>query len=141
MTCPHCSKRSSPQHRRMFAIFNAAYNQWPDRRRVKFQPTCVDELRAWLLCSAKYIATEELLDEWHPSAKAAVSRRFKEERPHTWNKRLDDRELLIGPLSMRFEKLPHKTACELFHAIEEIICTIIGCQSCDQLLEEHQKAA
>lgn len=56
-SCPHCGglltkPRSEPDHRRFFALINAAFHQWPETH--EFQPDSSEHLRAWLLCKAGY---------------------------------------------------------------------------------------
>ena len=56
-TCPHCGcvivkGRSSPDHRRFFAMIRAAYDHWPAKH--EFQPDSAEHLRAWLTCKAGY---------------------------------------------------------------------------------------
>jgi hypothetical protein len=53
--CPHCGvvltkHRSSPDHRRFFALVAAAFAQWPENN--EYQPENEEKLRAWLICKA-----------------------------------------------------------------------------------------
>ena len=69
MHCPHCgceftkkTKRSSPQHRRFFAIIKAAFDQWPIS--YEFQPDNPEHLRKWLICRAEFRTSQTIQLEW-----------------------------------------------------------------------------
>ncbi len=56
-SCPHCGSmltkpRSSPDHRRLFALIAKAFHQWPEAS--EFQPTSAEHLRAYLQCKVGY---------------------------------------------------------------------------------------
>lgn len=147
--CPNCgtevkTKRSHPQNARFFgAVLPVVFASWPER--AAFQPINEEHLRAWLLCYVGHIDTEELLDEWPESAKIRMEHRFKTRDDgkvrHTWRKKTETGELIMGPLSMSFDALPHKEACKLLNDLEIAICAIIGVSSTDELLKEHERAA
>lgn len=65
IACPDCGcvidkGRSVPDHRRMFGLLRAAFNQWSESH--AFQPTCEEQLRAWALCQIGWtnVATVEI---------------------------------------------------------------------------------
>jgi hypothetical protein len=137
MTCPHCQPRSSPQHRRIFKVISAAFNQWRDPEIVS-----AEHLRAWLLAKAQYCNVQEIeLD--HPSDKGLrkLEALIRAAGAYAFTRVYRDRVYMFTPKSMRFDKLSHKDACALFEKIEAIICDELAIESCDQLLHETENAA
>jgi hypothetical protein len=65
LTCPHCGgcfehhpkkNRSLADHRRFFAMIDAAFHQWPEHH--EFRPLSSEHLRAWLLCKIRHHEVE-----------------------------------------------------------------------------------
>jgi hypothetical protein len=49
--------------------------------------------------------------------------------------------VVLEPLSVSFDEMPHQKACEIMHEVEELVCNILGIENCDQLLKEKERAA
>jgi hypothetical protein len=126
--CPACgapnSKRSLPDHRRLFGIISNAYANWPESH--EFQPDSADHLRAWLLCKAGYRKTTTIpIEHDHPAiirlaslaAEGAIhaAGTYAFVRPH------GHAIAVISAKSMRFDKLDRKGFVALRDALEDVI--------------------
>lgn len=147
IVCPDCGSiirhpkrrgkpRSVPQHRRLFGLVRAAFNQWPDS--YEFQPRDEEHLRFWLLkevghCEvAKTIRCETVNVKALTSLLTSIFRAADSRRCF-----LDvhgDLIHVIVPHSVSFEKLPHSSACVIYSLIEDRISQVIGVQA-DTLLK------
>ena len=141
MTCPHCSKRSSPQHRRFFGVIKAAAEQWPVQH--EFQPECPEHLRAWLLTKAGHRSVHEIEISEHVTDQTylLLESVMRAAGAYGWIREHKGRVYVMSAKSIAHNKLGHKDACRVFEAVEQEICEALGIESCDQLLDEHQRAA
>jgi hypothetical protein len=141
--CDKCgqplNKRSNPDHKRLFALIKAAYDQWPESS--CFKPVNAEHLRAWLVCKAgpgfRRVSTFDLggLDS---ETRMLVLDVMKDE--HTFGGCQGDILYKVQPLSMRFDKMPQKQFAILRQEIEDVIKVEIGVEA-DDLLKQHEAAA
>ena len=146
-TCPCCGynlsakakPRSLEQHKRYFALINAAYAQWPEMH--DFKPDNVDHLRRWLQCKAGYYETRsfQLPETDNPATMARMmefAEALLETQPGTrFGRWIGSTLAVFIPKSIAFEKLPHKDACRLFDDVAGFIEDAIGVPA-EQLLRE-----
>lgn len=138
MHCPHCGaefdtkRRSVPDHRRLFALVHAAFQQWPEAH--DFQPNNSEELRAWLVCKAgpEYrTSTRVLLGEIGGDAdmlrhaievaiRAAGGKAFVV--PDKFG------VAIISPKSMSFSRMKQSEFSKLRDAITDLIEMHVGCK-------------
>ena len=152
--CPACGTqikgRSVPDHRRLFALISAAYDNWPEHHR--FKPDNKEHLRAWLCCAAKYrnvviVERPPVIKDGLPKFSVTVSAftfdnvvaellaAFRKMGTYAWTFPHEDGCLLVTPKSMAFDKLDRTEFGELRDAIEHVIETEIGVKA-DQLIRE-----
>lgn len=151
MKCPVCGHderkkaRSLPQHRRYFAIINAAYSQWPESY-LDFQPRSSEHLRKWLQVEAGYgVGVDTTLSfpkSRHAEAKAFVQAivdlvriAYKEDIFPRINRHTGQIRFYASK-SISFCELPHLEACRLFDAVSEIVTAVIGVPA-EKLLKEN----
>lgn len=146
--CPHCGKpimkgRSSPDHRRFFAVIKHAFQQWPENHR--FQPDDAEHLRAWLTCRAGYRESTPIIlpdgaDETmqlvfllgiESALRAADSVAFVLAHGNG--------VAVITPKSIAFDKLGQRDFAAVRTAVEDTIAAEIGITA-DELLK-HGEAA
>lgn len=140
--CPHCgaAPRSSDDHRRLFALVKAAFEQWPESH--EFQPDNPEHLRAWLLCKAGYRDVTTIPVEYADdqpamlklvmlTAEAAIkaAKGYAFIRPH------NGALAVFSAKSLAWDTLDQKKFGPIRDAVTEIIEGIIGV-SADQLLKE-----
>lgn len=136
--CKSCGQpikgRSHPDHRRLFALIQAAYDQWPET--AHFQPINAEHLRSWLICSAgpefRRVNTFDL-DGVDDKTRALVLSIMKDEHTHGGIK--GDLLYKVQPTSMKFDKMAQKQFAALRQAIEDVIEQTLGV-SVDDLLKE-----
>lgn len=140
-SCPDCGsvlekKRSLPQHRRLFALMRAAYDQWPERH--EFRPESAEHLRAWLLCkagwhTAKYVDAEEGADP--KVIAAAIEAAFAVASSIAFVRVHGDRVAVHAPRSQSFTEADQRTFAPIAQAVEEIVEEACGVPA-DALLKE-----
>lgn len=105
ITCPACSfrfnenaksDRSSPEHRRYFAMIKAAFDNWPVGH--QFQPLDSTALRTFLQCRAGAVEAIQA-----PTG-----------------------QIYLIPRSIAYEKMSHRQFHELSERVSRIIGEIIG---------------
>lgn len=147
MHCPSCGcefdtkKRSSPDHRRLFALIAAAFSQWPEGH--SFQPANSEDLRAWLICKAGpdwREATPILLGEDADAATRAMFRMGIEAAVRAAHGKAFVIPFGVGvavvtPKSMSFSKMSQSEFSRLRDAISDVIEAELGCKI-DQLTRE-----
>lgn len=147
--CPHCGcdiaptpkkgfPRSVPQHRRMFALFRAAWMHWPERH--QFKPSNSDHLRAWLTAKTGYrsVLTIDTANMTGPQAIASASAALKAAGAYPFVDAVDGKLHITTANSINFDTLPHLAACELFDSIAEIIEAETGIR-CDDMIKSTQR--
>ncbi len=129
--CPHCGvdleppkrskPRSVPQHRRFFAMVNAAFDHWPESHR--FKPVTADRLRKWLCAKAGY-ATVKTVDTngmtTHEAVIAIAAELATADPVHFTSASLG-KFYVVQSKSIDFDTLPHLQACAVFDAVAEVI--------------------
>ena len=157
MHCPDCGcvikehkPRSNPQHRRFFGMIAAAYHQWPEQFQ-EFQPLDVEHLRAWLLVKAGHRHVEHVgvnVQKLSTREIALMKRAFESpvrvkraKKVYRFWRIYRGIAVVLEPLSVSFDEMPHQKACEIMHEVEELVCNVLGIESCDQLLKEKERAA
>lgn len=141
--CKTCGQplkgRSNPDHRRLFALIQAAYDQWPET--AHFQPVNAEHLRSWLICSAgpdwRNVVTHDVSD-LDSEARMLLLKVIKDEHTHAGVK--GDLIYKVTPKSMRFDKMSQGEFGALREAIEEVIEQHLGV-TCDELLQHKENAA
>ncbi len=141
--CPNCKRpwRSGPQHRRLFGVVRAAYQNWPEKH--EFQPSSSQHLRAWLLVKAGWLTEKTIVvgadvDEVNLARLlegvilASGAFPFLEIEGH--------RVKVRSPKSQKFELMSHTDACWVFNAIDEVLQFEIGVSG-NELLEHTEEAA
>lgn len=151
-TCPHCKKplhdrRSTQDHRRFFAVLQAAFHHWPEAH--DFQPESVEHLRAWLLCKAGhcFVRTFELPDG-HDAVTIARLVEFAEQLmqragpddAYRFGRWKGMTLKVFSPKSIAFTEVGQREFGDLREKVEDIIAAEIGVPV-DQLLAEHEGAA
>jgi hypothetical protein len=131
MLCSHCGKsdrlaRSGPDHRRLFAIINAAHDSWPEQHR--FQPSSAEHLRAWLLIQAGYCEATLIESEDYDLARAVqMAVRVAKALDAYGVLRIKGEQIeVVRPKSMRFDKMSQREFGPIRDAIEHIICAELG---------------
>jgi hypothetical protein len=148
-SCPHCggsleSGRSSPDHRRFFALIQAAFHQWPHD--AEFTPDNSEHLRAWLICKAGY--REATFIDLPEGGTEGMQRLFMLSIENAV-KAADglgfvvpykNGVAVIKPKSIAWSKLGQREFGQLRDAVTDIIEAEVGV-SADQLLRERDNAA
>jgi hypothetical protein len=148
-SCPHCggsleSGRSLPDHRRFFALIQAAFHQWKENH--EFQPDNSEHLRAWLLCKAGYrtntvIEPPSSMDEIaYYDFVASVEGVMRAMDGHGFVVMHDGVVVIVRPKSIAWHKIGQREFGRLRDAVTDIIEAEIGV-SADQLLRERDNAA
>lgn len=129
--CPHCGveleakpkgkPRSIPQHRRYFAMLKATFSHWPEDHR--FQPATEEHLRKWLQAKAGYAVIKSVETEHMTTqqAIAAISAELALADPIHFTSAADTLFYIIQSKSIDFDTLPHRDACGLFDAVQDVI--------------------
>jgi len=129
--CPHCGKsdrspRSGLDHRRLFAIITAAFDNWPEDHH--FKPKDAEHLRKWLLVEAgrfDVVTVDkgplDLLEAFSIAVQVA----------HRLNGfvRVDpeaDKLYVDVPHSMDFRRMSQRDFAPVRKAIEQILCAELG---------------
>jgi hypothetical protein len=154
--CPECGHvfektRSRPDHNRLFAIIDRAFDSWPHDH--EFRPTSSEHLRAWLLCKANYHTVEIveidvdslrrlIIDDAHTPemlrfigrVAGAVARAKLGDDEFAFTKIHGEGIAVFKPKSMSLESMPaQKEFNALRDAVTEIIEVTLGVTA-EQLL-------
>ena len=136
--------RSGPQHRRFFAIINAAFMHWPERTPSEFRPRSAENLRYWLEMKADYftITTMARISKHDPGQTYELVRAFLK---HSEDERLFlelDGNLLIEKRtkSIDYDTLDSSAFSKLKDAVCDVILAETGMDA-EQLLRETERAA
>ncbi|MEW5705107.1 MAG: hypothetical protein AB1781_11075 [Pseudomonadota bacterium] len=127
--------RSVDQHRRLFGLIRAAYDQWPEWQ--KFQPDGEEHLRAWLLVKAKHRRIHKFSFAGDAGAVAplipAITLMMLQK--YSWAWPLEDAIAVCVPESIAFDKLSHAEACKVFDDVEDVLRREAKLEA-DELLKE-----
>lgn len=151
-SCPHCGSmltkaRSSPMHRRFFALIAAAFSHWPEH--AEFQPEDAEHLRAWLLCKANWRESREVpvaYSEGNPAlaklTALAIEAALKEAGSHAFIRPHPSGGSVVvyRAKSLAWDKCDQKAFGPVAEAVEAIIEAELGV-SADTLLKETERAA
>lgn len=145
--CPHCGStkqgkpRSVEQHRRYFALMNAAFTHWPEAHERQF--SSAEELRKYYQMKAGHREVGASIpltginkDKAMLLAEASIRAAGSYAVPVLYK----DTLVVFRPLSISFEKLPHKDACKLFDDVSALIESDIGIPA-ETLMKETENAA
>ena len=149
-SCPGCglvlegkreSGRSTPQLRRQFALFRAAYFHWSDTH--PFRPRSESHLRRWLVTEAghfsvvKTIRVESVEADKLAALLTAVLRTSEDDRLFIEA----DASLIVvkRAKSIAYDELTHAEACKLFDEVAAVLAA--NDMDAEQLLRETEKAA
>jgi hypothetical protein len=129
--CPHCGveieakpkakPRSVPQHRRYFGMIRAAFSHWPHDHR--FQPMTEERLRKWLQAKAGWsvVKTVDVASMTKGQAVIAIAAEIMQADPIHFTSATDETFYIIQSKSIDFDTLPHRDACGLFDAVQDVI--------------------
>ncbi len=142
MSCIHCAgNHSDPMRGRFFAVVTAAWESWPSS--YEYQASNPEELRYWLVTKVGYRTAipiphlgldPEVVGE-------IVAATIKASERHSFPFVHMGQIYVLTPKSIAKGKSKHKELVGVFQSVEALICTIIGIDSCDQLLKEKENAA
>lgn len=148
--CPTCQQeikadRSSPDHRRFFALMNAAFHHWNEGH--EFQPDNTESLRAWLLCKAGYCERTpiecDFIDD-QPGLANLVSLAcegvMRASKGQGFIRVHGDRIVVFTPKSIAWDKLGQKAFNEVRDNVTSLIEKELGVCA-ETLLREHEHAA
>jgi hypothetical protein len=127
-TCGHEKKlaRSPQDHKRFFAVIDAAFHQWPHGHHEQFQTA--ERLRHWLLIKANY-GTCTTLDadvvEGQPAAAkllgAAIDRVFASAPVQPFIRVHNDRIAFFWPKSIKWDTLSQSDFAKVRQAVEDVV--------------------
>lgn len=151
-TCTECGavqaakpekRRSTPQHRRFFAIIRATFFHWPDDH-DEIRPHNEDHLRYWLEMRAGHftVTTTARILSADPDKVFALMRAFlRHSDDHKLFVELDGNLMVEKKtLSIDYETLGPAEFCRLKDAVCDIIKLETGMDA-EQLLRETERAA
>lgn len=134
--------RSPQQHRRFFALINAAFTHWPESFK-KFQPDSSEHLRSWLLVKSGhrvigtfYAPQSDAAGTFAAMIPVVVQTIY---RKHVWAWDKDGAIYVCAPKSIAFAELGHNEFCALNDDVDAVLREI-GLDP-DQLLRETEAAA
>lgn len=134
LECPKCGyaltkARSTSDHRRLFALIFAAFDNWPETH--SFQPADSEHLRAWILCQIGYRETITIpvtSDDPRIARLAALTAEaaFRAVPSNSFARVMGDALVIEHPKSINFATLDQKQFGPLREAIELLIETETG---------------
>ena len=131
--CPMKLQRSSEDHRRFFALVNAAFTHWPEQH--EFPPDNAEHLRAWLLCKAGHRKTTMIETDEPAATVAAIEAAFRAADTYAFVRPYGDGVAVYSPKSLRFDKTDQKAFNAVRDEVSSIIESVIGVTA-EQLLRE-----
>jgi len=131
--CPLSQQRSSDDHRRFFALVNAAFTHWPEQH--DFKPDNAEHLRAWLLCKAGYRKTTMIETDEPAATVASIEAAFRAADTYAFVRPYGDGVAVYSPKSLRFDKTDQKAFNAVRDEVSSIIESVIGVTA-EQLLRE-----
>ncbi len=131
--CPLSQQRSSDDHRRFFALVNAAFTHWPEQH--DFKPDNAEHLRAWLLCKAGYRKTTMIETDEPAATVVAIEAAFRAADTYAFVRPYGDGVAVYSPKSLRFDKTDQKAFNAVRDEVSSIIESVIGVTA-EQLLRE-----
>lgn len=131
--CPMKLQRSSEDHRRFFALVNAAFTHWPEQH--EFTPDNAEHLRAWLMCKAGHRKTTMIETDEPAATVAAIEAAFRASDTYAFVRPYGDGVAVYSPKSLRFDKTDQKAFNAVRDEVSSIIESVIGVTA-EQLLRE-----
>ena len=131
--CPMKLQRSSEDHRRFFALVNAAFTHWPEQH--EFRPDNAEHLRAWLLCKAGHRKTTMIETDEPAATVVAIEAAFRAADTYAFVRPYGDGVAIYSPKSLRFDKTDQKAFNAVRDEVSSIIESVIGVTA-EQLLRE-----
>lgn len=147
--CPECGvvltkHRSSPDHRRFFAVIAAAFDNWPEAH--DYQPESKEHLRAWLTCKAGYreatpvMLPDDATDTMRVLFRLSIAAAINAAGGVAFVVPYRDSVAVIRPKSIAWDKVAQKEFNAIRDAVEEVIKAETGLDP-DVLLREKERAA
>jgi hypothetical protein len=147
--CPNCGvvltkHRSSPDHRRFFALVSAAFEQWPEH--CEFQPDSREQLRAWLTCKAGYreatpvMLPDDATDTMRVLFRLSIEAAINAAGNVAFVVPYRDSVAVIKPRSIAWDKIGQKEFNAVRSAVEDVIRAETGLDP-EELLREKERAA
>ena len=153
VVCPECGcvlkdakphRRSSPQHRRFFAMCRAAFFNWPEHPPSGFKPANEEHCRYWLEMRSGHftVTTQARIASADPDKVFALMRAFmRHSEDHKLFVELDGNLLIEKRTkSIDYNSLGPAEFGKLSDAVAEIIEQEIGIAA-ERLLRESERAA
>ena len=138
----HNSKpRSYEQHKRYFKMVDLAFDHWPAKHKRQFSDA--EECRKFLQMKAGWFLEASRMPVMGMRAETAVvfaEAMFKAAGSFAIAMQQGDDIVVWKPKSIKYEKLSHTKACELFEKVNWIIRDEIGVSG-DELLERQKEVA
>ena len=148
VACPNCEAtfdiekagkpRSPEQHKRFWALMNAAFHHWPEMHEQKF--STVNEARAWLTMKAGWRELKIKLPLAGVRPEIAIVLATAAMRAAGSNAIATHHKgqlCIWTPKSIRFDKMKHLEFCSLNQAVEDVIKAELEITG-DELLEQHK---
>ena len=136
--CPMKLQRSSEDHRRFFALVNAAFTHWPEQH--EFTPDNAEHLRAWLLCKAGYRKTTMIETDEPAATVASIEAAFRAADTYAFVRPYGDGVAVYSPKSIAWDKLDQKKFWPIRDGVTAVIEAVIGVNA-DELLKQTERAA
>jgi hypothetical protein len=147
-SCPHCGcvltkGRSGADHRRLFAVISAAFDQWPETH--EFRPSDPEHLRAYLLVSVGHthvtsVPVQEIAGDpklmalVRPAVEATVAA-IAARGSYAFVRVYADGIEVLSPRSISWSSLDQKAFGPIRDAVESLIEASLGVTA-EQLLRE-----
>lgn len=133
--------RSIEQHRRFWAVMNAAFHHWPETHEQQF--ATMNDLRHWLTMKAGW--REEVLripisGMKMEQAKMIAEAAIRAAGGNAWPVAHKGSLVIFKPKSIAFMKMPHLEFCALNDAVGAVIKFEMQITA-DELLEQTARAA
>ncbi len=136
--CPLSQQRSSDDHRRFFALVNAAFTHWPEQH--DFRPDNAEHLRAWLLCKAGYRKTTMIETDEPAATVASIEAAFRAADTYAFVRPYGDGVAVYSPKSLAWDKLDQKKFWPIRDEVTAVIEDVIGVKA-DELLKQTERVA
>ncbi len=147
--CPFCRRkmegdkpvRSYQQHKRFFAMCEAAFEHWPETHPRQFPNK--DHCRKYLEMKAGWYveASRMSVSGFEPALLCSLAEAmFRAAGGYAIAVQQGDEIAVFAPKSISYRALGHKTACQLFDKVSQVIGKEIGISG-DDLLENDLEAA
>jgi hypothetical protein len=131
--------RSTPQHRRFFALCKAAFENWPESHDMQF--TDATDCRKWLTMKAgwRHMASQSPIIGLKPELAVQIATLAMRAAGAHAVAQFHKGDLIIWvPKSIKFNIMPHQEFCALSDAVSQVIEAETGIM-CDSILPPKQQ--